>query len=266
MRLLDQFRSRLIGIPFVAAVIAGVIGEIEDAVVITVVLFVNAVIGYAQERRAERSLEVLRRMLVPVARVRRDGRVLNVEARRLNRRLHRAWSHRNDILTTWGLPLLPFTTLTAAFGAVVLPYLLVQAACGILLLETVNYLEHYGLLRERRPDGRYERITPRHSWNSNNTTSNIFLYQLQRHSDHHANPPRRYQTLRHFDEAPQLPSGYASMIVPAWVTPLWHRVMDPKVPAHYDGDARRANLHHRRASRYSAHLRGGAQEAPSHGG
>lgn len=167
-----------------------------------------------------------------------------LEARRLNRRRHRTWSYRNDVLTAWGLTLVLFAALATGFGPVVLPYLFVQAACGVLLLETVNYIEHYGLLRERRPDGRYERVAPRHSWNSNNTTSNILLYQLQRHSDHHANPLRRYQTLRHFEEAPQLPSGYASMIVLAWVTPLWRRVMDPKVTAHYGGDPTRANRHH----------------------
>ncbi|MER6678611.1 alkane 1-monooxygenase [Streptomyces sp. NPDC000983] len=170
-----------------------------------------------------------------------------LETRRLDRRGQRVWSHRNDVLTAWALTALLFTILAAAFGTVVLPYLAVQAACGVLLLETVNYLEHYGLLRERRPDGRYERVAPRHSWNSNNTTSNIFLYQLQRHSDHHANPLRRYQTLRHFDEAPQLPSGYASMIVLAWVTPLWRRVMDARVLAHYNGNPQRANLHPRRS-------------------
>ncbi|MEV6612935.1 alkane 1-monooxygenase [Streptomyces sp. NPDC051051] len=168
----------------------------------------------------------------------------HLEARRLNRRRHRTWSHRNDVLTAWGLTLVLFAALATGFGPGVLPYLFVQAACGVLLLETVNYIEHYGLLRERRPDGRYERVAPRHSWNSNNTTSNILLYQLQRHSDHHANPLRRYQTLRHFEEAPQLPSGYASMIVLAWVTPLWRRVMDPKVMAHYGGDPTRANRHH----------------------
>ncbi|MGW5770601.1 alkane 1-monooxygenase [Streptomyces longwoodensis] len=169
-----------------------------------------------------------------------------LEARRLGRRRQRTWSRHNDVLTAWGLTAALYALLAAWFGAAVLPCLLLQAACGILLLETVNYLEHYGLLRERRSDGRYERVAPRHSWNSNNTTSNIFLYQLQRHSDHHANPLRRYQTLRHFDEAPQLPSGYASMIVLAWLTPLWRRVMDPKVLAHYGGDVQRANLHHRR--------------------
>ncbi|MFB6550781.1 alkane 1-monooxygenase [Streptomyces sp. NPDC056405] len=188
-----------------------------------------------------------------------------LEARRLNRRRHPTWSYHNDVLTAWALTTLLFATLAAGFGPVVLPYLLVQAACGILLLESVNYLEHYGLLRERRPDGRYERVAPRHSWNSNNTTSNIFLYQLQRHSDHHANPLRRYQTLRHFDEAPQLPSGYASMIVLAWATPLWRRVMDPRVLAHYDDDVRRTNLHGPRAHRYGAPTVRSPRKASSRG-
>ena len=102
--------------------------------------------------------------------------------------------------------------LTAVFGLVVLPYLLLQAL-GFVLLEVVNYLEHYGLLRQKREDGRYERCLPEHSWNSNNVASNVLLYHLQRHSDHHANPTRRYQALRHVDEAPQLPTGYAGMIV-----------------------------------------------------
>jgi alkane 1-monooxygenase len=72
--------------------------------------------------------------------------------------------------------------------------------------------------------------------------TNIFLYQLQRHSDHHAYPTRSYQALRHFDESPQLPGGYASMILLAWIPPLWFRVMDHRVVAHYDGDMSRANI------------------------
>ena len=78
-------------------------------------------------------------------------------------------------------------------------------------------------------------------------SSNVLLYHLQRHCDHHANPLRRYQALRHFDEAPELPSGYATMIVLAYVTPLWRRVMDPRVLAHYGGDVTRANIHPRSA-------------------
>ena len=106
-----------------------------------------------------------------------------------------------------------FAALVAGFGLVVLPYLLIQAVLGFSLLEVVNYLEHYGLLRQKGDDGRYERTPPEHSWNSNNVASNVLLYHLQRHSDHHANPIRRYQALRHFEEAPQLPTGYAGMIL-----------------------------------------------------
>ncbi|MFE4703267.1 alkane 1-monooxygenase [Streptomyces sp. NPDC056738] len=161
----------------------------------------------------------------------------SLERRRLQRRGRPTWSRHNDILSAWALSVTVFAALSTAFGLVVLPYLTLQAALGVGLLESVNYLEHYGLLRQRRPDGRYERVAPRHSWNSNNTVSNLFLFQLQRHSDHHANPLRRYQTLRHFDEAPQLPAGYAAMIVLAWVPPLWRRVMDRRLLAHYDGNA-----------------------------
>ncbi len=108
---------------------------------------------------------------------------------------------------------------------------------GFSLLEVVNYLEHYGLLRQWDTEkDRYELCRPEHSWNSDNVASNVFLYHLQRHSDHHANPMRRYQALRHFEGLPELPSGYATMIVLAYVPPLWRRVMDPRVLAHYEGD------------------------------
>jgi alkane 1-monooxygenase len=132
--------------------------------------------------------------------------------------------------------------LIAAFGVGIAPWLALQAVVGFSLLEVVNYLEHYGLLRQKRVDGRYELALPEHSWNSNNVASNVLLYHLQRHSDHHANPTRRYQSLRHFDEAPQLPTGYAGMIVLAWFPPIWRRVMDPRLLAHYGGDVTRANI------------------------
>ena len=167
-----------------------------------------------------------------------------IERERLGRGGHSAWSWRNDILQAWAMTILLFGGLTAVFGWVVLPYLLIQAL-GFTLLEVVNYLEHYGLLRQKKEDGRYERCLPEHSWNSNNVASNVLLYHLQRHSDHHANPTRRYQALRHVDEAPQLPTGYAGMIVLAWFPPIWRRVMDPRLIAHYEGDITRANIHPR---------------------
>ncbi|MCB0964997.1 MAG: fatty acid desaturase, partial [Acidimicrobiales bacterium] len=120
------------------------------------------------------------------------------------------------------------------------------------LLEVVNYLEHYGLLRQQRPDGRYERVQPQHSWNSDHIATNLLLYGLERHSDHHANPTRRYQTLRTFDEAPQLPSGYGLMIGLAYVPPLWRKVMDPRVLAVYDGDITKVNVDPRSRDRILA--------------
>ena len=173
-----------------------------------------------------------------------------LERERLSRTGHRAWTWRNEILGAWAMTVVLFGALAAVFGPVVLPYLLVQAIVGFSLLEVVNYLEHYGLLRQKRDDGRYERCAPRHSWNSNNVATNVLLYHLQRHSDHHANPTRRYQSLRHFDEAPQLPTGYAGMIVLAYIPPLWRRVMDPRLLAHYGGDISLANVHPPARCRY----------------
>jgi alkane 1-monooxygenase len=132
-----------------------------------------------------------------------------------------------------------------AFGWTLVPFLIIQAIVGISLLEVVNYLEHYGMRRQRTGDdgkGRYERVLPSHSWNSNNIATNVLLYHLQRHSDHHANPTRRYQTLRDYEESPALPTGYAGMILLAMVPPLWRRVMDHRVLEHFHGDMSRANL------------------------
>jgi alkane 1-monooxygenase len=168
-----------------------------------------------------------------------------LERVRLARLERSPWSARNDILGAWAMTVVLFAALVAAFGWVVLPYLLAQAVIGFSLLEVVNYLEHYGLLRQRRDDGRYERTRPEHSWNSNSTASNVLLYHLQRHSDHHANPIRRYQALRHVEEAPQLPTGYAGMILLAMIPPLWRRTMDHRVLEHYGGELERANLHPR---------------------
>ena len=168
-----------------------------------------------------------------------------LETSRLERKGLPWWSPRNEILNAWALSVALFAGLLVAFGPRVLPLLVVQAVFGFSLLEVVNYIEHYGLLRQKVANGRYERCQPTHSWNSNNIASNLALYHLERHSDHHANPTRRYQSLRHFDDSPQLPSGYALMIGVAAIPPLWRRVMDPRVLAHYDGDITRANIHPR---------------------
>lgn len=165
-----------------------------------------------------------------------------IETARLDRLEASRLGPKNDIVTAWAMTALLFAALAVIFGPVVLPYLALQAVIGFCLLESVNYLEHYGLLRQRLDNGRYERCRAEHSWNNNNVASNVLLFHLQRHSDHHAHPTRRYQALRAREEAPQLPTGYAGMVVLAWCTPLWRRVMDPRLLAHYDGDLTRVNL------------------------
>ncbi|MGB1562275.1 MAG: fatty acid desaturase [Sinimarinibacterium flocculans] len=167
----------------------------------------------------------------------------DIEKQRLARNGKRVWSADNENLQAWGMSVLLFGALTAWLGWPALLFLGLQAFYGASLLEVINYIEHYGLLRQRLPSGRYERCAPRHSWNSNHIVTNLFLYQLQRHSDHHANPTRRFQALRHFDESPQLPSGYASMLILAYIPWLWFRQMDPLVAKHYAGDLTQANLY-----------------------
>lgn len=166
----------------------------------------------------------------------------HIEKARLARRGLPVWHWRNENLQAWSLSVLLWSGLLIWLGPKVLPFLLIQAIYGLSLLEVVNYLEHYGLLRKKRADGLYERCTPEHSWNSNHIVTNIFLYQLQRHSDHHANPTRSYQALRHFESSPQLPAGYATMILVAYIPPLWFRIMNPRVARHYAGDVSRVNV------------------------
>ncbi|KGB98473.1 alkane 1-monooxygenase [Burkholderia cepacia] len=165
-----------------------------------------------------------------------------LEKARLERLGHSPWTWRNEVLHAWAMTAVVWGIAIAMAGKIAIPFLVIQAVYGASLLEVVNYVEHYGLGRRKLPSGRYERCTPQHSWNSNHVVTNLFLYQLQRHADHHANPTRSYQALRHFDDAPQLPAGYATMILLAYVPPLWYRVMNPRLVAHYRGDMAQSNI------------------------
>ncbi|WP_321920829.1 alkane 1-monooxygenase [Burkholderia sp. BCC1998] len=165
-----------------------------------------------------------------------------LEKARLERLGHSPWTWRNEVLHAWAMTVVVWAIAIAMAGKIVIPFLVIQAVYGASLLEVVNYVEHYGLGRRKLPSGRYERCTPQHSWNSNHVVTNLFLYQLQRHADHHANPTRSYQALRHFDDSPQLPAGYATMILFAYVPPLWYRMMNPRVVAHYGGNMAQSNI------------------------
>lgn len=153
-----------------------------------------------------------------------------LEARRLRGLGHPPWHWRNE-MAGWTLAWLALAlAFLAGLGPMGLAFFLLQGLFAAGSLEIINYIEHYGLERRRGADGRYERTTHLHSWNSDYALSNLLLFQLQRHSDHHAFPKRRYAILRHQPDSPQLPGGYAAMFVLALVPPLWRRVVDPRVP------------------------------------
>jgi alkane 1-monooxygenase len=166
-----------------------------------------------------------------------------LESARLRSRGRALFSAENEMLRAAAFSGGIALVLAAAFGRSALLLFLGQAVVGFTLLEIVNYLEHYGLARQPTESGRYEPVAPRHSWNSDQLLSNLALFQLQRHSDHHASPRRRYQSLLSFAESPQLPFGYATMIPLALVPPVWRWLMDDRVAAHYDGDLSLANVH-----------------------
>lgn len=164
-----------------------------------------------------------------------------LEAERLTRKGQAPLSWRNELIWWYSISLLVLVAFTVAFGWLGAAFFLGQSFIAFTLLEIVNYLEHYGLHRRKLDNGRYERTTPEHSWNSNYFLTNVFLFQLQRHSDHHAFAKRRYQVLRHHEIAPQLPAGYATMIVLACIPPLWRKVMNPRVEAYYQGEEHQLN-------------------------
>jgi len=166
----------------------------------------------------------------------------DLERERLKRKGKSIWSIQNENLQAWSLTIFLYGALMLWLGWSALIFLVLQGIYAASMLEVVNYVEHYGILRQKDQNGEYVRCAPEHAWNSNHIVGYILLYHLQRHSDHHAHPTRRYQALRHFGEAPQLPGGYASMITLAYFPPLWFALMDKRVVRHYVGDMHKINI------------------------
>jgi alkane 1-monooxygenase len=129
-----------------------------------------------------------------------------------------------------------YVVIGAATGVAGVVFFALQSVVAMLLLETINYIEHYGLFRREIRPGVYERTTPHHSWNASERLTNWVLFQLQRHADHHHIASRPYFALRHIDDSPQLPTGYPGMVLLAFVPPLWRRIMDPRVAAWHARD------------------------------
>ena len=160
----------------------------------------------------------------------------NLEGERLSKKKLKHLSWQNQMIQYLIYPLLFVFLFTFLFSWIenhfiweIPVFFLAQSILGFSLLEAVNYLEHYGMERKMLESGTYERVTHLHSWNASHIVSNFLLFQLQRHSDHHALSHKPFQVLDHFDESPQLPAGYSAMILVAFVPPLWFALMNPRL-------------------------------------
>jgi alkane 1-monooxygenase len=159
-----------------------------------------------------------------------------LEAESLKRKGFSIWSLRNEMIWFALLPILFCGALTLIFSFLfgrtiweVPVFFFSQSFLAFSLLELVNYVEHYGIMRKELAPGKYERVNPLHSWNASHLLSNFFLFQLQRHSDHHAYAHKRYQVLNHYDQSPQLPFGYPTMILLAMIPPVWFGMMNKRL-------------------------------------
>ncbi len=139
-------------------------------------------------------------------------------------------SLRNEMVAALLFELILLIAIYVFFGAITVVSFLAAALIGILLLETVNYIEHYGLMRKETSPGKFERVQPCHSWNSDSPIGRVVLFELTRHSDHHYLASRKYQILRHIDDSPQLPTGYPGAMLMSLVPAIWFKVINPRIP------------------------------------
>jgi alkane 1-monooxygenase len=179
----------------------------------------------ASARRGENLYRFLVRSLLGGA-----GAVWRIEAERLSRRGAPLWSPGNRALRYLATMAVVYAAVWGLAGPTGLLLFVGQSLVAIVLVQGINYVEHYGLQRREVAPGRYERVAARHSWDSSHRVTNWLLINLARHADHHLAAGKRFQTLDTTDAAPQLPAGYATMILVALVPPLWHRLIDPRLP------------------------------------
>jgi alkane 1-monooxygenase len=152
-----------------------------------------------------------------------------LEKERLNKLEKSAFSINNEMIWYQLIQLSFISAIYLIFGWIPMLCFIASAVYGFLLLETVNYIEHYGLRRKKNEFGAWEKTLPIHSWNSNHPFGRILLFELTRHSDHHYIANRPYQILRHFDESPQMPTGYPGMMVISLFPPLWFYLMGKEI-------------------------------------
>ncbi|MEQ9403393.1 MAG: alkane 1-monooxygenase [Cyclobacteriaceae bacterium] len=151
-----------------------------------------------------------------------------IELARLKKNNNSFFSFHNEMLVFQLIQAGLLILIGVFFSWEIMGYFIASATIGFLLLETVNYIEHYGLERIKKGEV-YERVMPHHSWNSDHIVGRLLLFELSRHSDHHYIASRKYQILRHMDKSPQMPTGYPGMMLLATLPPLWFAVMNPRI-------------------------------------
>lgn len=164
----------------------------------------------------------------------------NLEKKKLQRAKEPVWSLKNEMIRFQFIQMAFWVLIGLAFGGFALLLFTGAAIIGFLMLETVNYIEHYGLARKKVSENRYERVEPIHSWNSNHIVGRVMLFELSRHSDHHYKPAKKYQVLEHHDHSPQMPTGYPGMMLLSAIPPLWFAVMNPKIDVSNSGKLKTA--------------------------
>ncbi|EWS53971.1 MULTISPECIES: alkane 1-monooxygenase [unclassified Methylibium] len=172
-----------------------------------------------------------------------------LEKERLARSGKGPWTLENEFIQPALISLVFFSALLFWLGTSIVPYLMATVFTGYWFLVIADYIEHYGLLRQKLPDGRYERVRPEHSWNTDHIASNLIYFHVQRHSDHHAFPTRSYQALCSYSNVPTMPSGYPGMIWICHVPPLYRAIMDPLLLKQYDGDITKINVDPRKRNK-----------------
>ena len=170
-------------------------------------------------------------------------RGISYETARLEKQGRGFWSIHNEVLQVYAVTLVMVVMFAVIFGPSILWFLIPHHFLAWLALTQANYVEHYGLMRQKLESGKYERCQPHHSWNTNHSYSNLLSFHLQRHSDHHAYPQRPYQVLRDYKDVPSLPTGYGGCFAMAFIPALWFKVMDKKVVAWAGGDLSKVNMH-----------------------
>ena len=220
-------RGRIIGLQAFGMCNFGVRPTFDEKELIMEIHFFHDKLGnlYGQEIRVEFLERIRDEKKFPSSEI----LIKQLEIDKLNRKGKSFFSISNEMIRFQIIQIVFVYSIFYFYGFDIMIYFMICSIIGFLLLETVNYIEHYGLERNLSDNDKYERVQPFHSWNSNHPIGRIMLFELSRHSDHHYNASRKYQILKNHDNSPEMPTGYPGMMILALFPPLWFYVMNNRI-------------------------------------